>query len=225
MAENKIEGSRDTVEEEFELDGEETEDLEAAMQEALEAVNKASRESRQEAAGAATSEAVRTEERETTDPEIALLQSEIADLRDRSARALADFDNYRKRIERERQEERHYAVFEVLRAFLGVIDNLERAVSSEGPVEDLRAGVELILRQVDELMRSHGVRRVPALQEEFDPRVHEAVSRHEDPEVTTPIVSEELQPGYVMHDRLLRPAIVKVAMPPGLGPTPVAVED
>ncbi len=201
--------------EEVELDPEASTDLEAAMQEAVEAVDRV-REKLGEEEAAGDSAAPATAERDeegADDLEEVALQTEIADLRDRSARALADFDNYRKRIERERQEERRFAAFEVVGDLLSVIDNLERALASTGPAEDLKAGLELILRQMHDLLRSHGVKKVPAEGEEFDPNLHDAVSRHEDPQVEVPTVGKELQAGYLMHGRLLRSAIVRVAMP------------
>ncbi len=193
---------------EFELDAEESEDLETAMLEALEAV-----EHPREAADAAVAGAEAAAEEAAEDPEVANLREELAELRERSVRTLADFDNFRKRVERDRREDRRFAGFEMVREVLAVVDNLERAVGSEGPLDDLRTGVEMILKQTIDILRRYGVRRIEAVGELFDPRLHEAVSRQEDPEVAVPTVSEELQAGYTMHDRLLRPATVKVAMP------------
>lgn len=203
----------ETDEEEFELDPLDSEELETAMREALEAVESSAEQSR---ATDGDDPGVSSSPADTIaleDDEVAQLQAEIADLRDRSVRTLADFDNYRKRIERERHEERRYVAFDVLREFLSVIDNLERALESEGSADDLKTGVDLIVRQMQDLLRAHGVARIEADGELFDPTLHDAVSRHEDPEVEAPTVSEELQTGYKMYDRLLRPAIVKVAMP------------
>ncbi len=148
------------------------------------------------------------------DVEIGRLEEENAELRDRSTRTLADFENFRRRVDRERQEERRYAAFDILREFLAVLDNLERALASESPTDDLKAGVELIHRQMKDLMNNAGVERISSVGEEFDPRFHEAVTHHEDSSVSVPTVSEELQAGYLMYDRLLRPSVVKVAMPP-----------
>jgi len=185
-------------------------DIEAAMRDALSAV---------EAVEADTPQASRTPETQETSetpetPEIDTLRREIADLRDRSLRTLADFDNFRKRAERERQEVRRYALLEPLREFLPIADNLERALSAGGSAEDLKRGVELILRQMQELLRRFGVREVSADGEAFNPMVHEAVARTESDQVTMPTVTETLVRGYTLHDRLLRPAMVKVAVPP-----------
>lgn len=140
-------------------------------------------------------------------------QAEVEQLRDRLMRTLADFDNYRKRVQRERAEERKYALVDPLREVLGIVDNLERALSADGGLEDLKTGVAMILRQMEEFLRRSGVEPVEALDREFDPAVHEAVSRVEDAEVEVPRVVDEMQRGYVIHDRLLRPAIVRVAVP------------
>jgi molecular chaperone GrpE len=134
-------------------------------------------------------------------------------MREKYLRALADYDNYRKRVERERGETARAALVEPLRQFLGVADNLDRALRSGGSLEDLRSGVEMILRQTGDLLRRLGVEEVPAVGEPFDPTLHEAVLRVEDPEVDEQVVSEEFQKGYRYHGRLLRPAMVKVAVP------------
>ncbi len=203
---------------EIELDAEAADDIEAAMREALEAVERADGGNGPTGGG---EEAVAAPEPgaadEADDQQIAHLLQEIQELRDRSVRTFADFENYRKRVERERRDERRYAAFEVVREFLPVVDNLERALASEGPAEELKRGVELIRRQLEDLLRGFGVRRVPAAGERFDPSTHEAVSRLEDPSVEAPTVREELLAGYTMHDRLLRPATVRVAMPPEAG--------
>jgi molecular chaperone GrpE len=133
---------------------------------------------------------------------------------DLSQRQQADFDNFRKRAERERQETRRYALLEPLREFLPVADNLERALSAGGSAEDLKRGVEMILRQMQELLRRFGVHEVAADGEVFNPALHEAVARVESDRVAVPTVTETLVRGFMLHDRLLRPAMVKVAVPP-----------
>ena len=148
------------------------------------------------------------------DEEVATLRREIADLRDRSMRTLADFDNYRKRSERERRDAARYAASAPLGDLLEVVDNLSRALAAGGTADDLKTGVEMTLRQLEDVLRRHGVEPVSASGERFDPAVHEAVSRLEDPDVETPTVVEELQRGYRLHERLLRPARVVVAVPP-----------
>ena len=149
----------------------------------------------------------------TTDAAVAELQAEIADLRDRSIRTLADFENYRRRSERERDELKRYAVGDVLRELLPVVDNLRRALAAGGTVDDLKTGVELTLRQFTALLEQRGITEVPALGAPFDPAVHEAVARVDDDTVEAPTVIDELQRGYTLHGKLLRPALVRVAMP------------
>jgi molecular chaperone GrpE len=189
--------------EDAELDLDAPTDVEAALREAVEAVEQ----------GASLGESESDQE-----GEVRRLRREIADLRDRSMRTLADFDNFRKRSDRERQEAGRYAAIEPLRDFLEVADNLERALSAGGSADDLKLGVGMILRQIQDLLRRHGVREVSAAEAAFDPAVHEAVSREESAGVDLPTVVAELQRGYFLHDRLLRPARVKVAVP--AEPTP-----
>ncbi len=179
----------------IEIEADDQEDLEEAMRQAVEAVEGVERH------GA------------NTGSDVERLERELADLRDRSIRTLADFDNYRKRAERERQEIRRYALMEPVRDLLEVVDNLERAVEAPGSGDDLRQGVEMILRQLGEMLRRYGVAPVEAEGRTFDPALHEAVSREESGEVAEPTVASELQKGYRLHDRLVRPARVLVTVP------------
>ncbi|HEX6898167.1 MAG TPA: nucleotide exchange factor GrpE [Thermoanaerobaculia bacterium] len=199
-----VKNTGDTPEVALDLD-EQTPDLEAAMREAVAAVEEVESGGRpaEAAAGAGDGDA----------GEVARLRREIADLRDRSVRTLADFDNFRKRSQREREEARRFAHFDVLQEFLTVADNLDLALSAQGSAEDLKRGVEMIHRQMQELLRRFGAVEVPAVGQPFDPTVHDAVAREESAEVKTPTVTAELRKGYKMHDRLLRPAMVKVAVP------------
>lgn len=151
---------------------------------------------------------------EAEDAEVAELRRELEDLRDRSMRTLADFDNFRKRTERERRDLARYAASEAIRDLLEVTDNLERALEAGGSADDVMTGVEMTLRQMRDVLRRHGVEEVEAVGERFDPAVHEAVSRREDPDAEDGTVVAQLQRGYRLHDRLLRPARVIVAVPP-----------
>ncbi|HEY4563165.1 MAG TPA: nucleotide exchange factor GrpE, partial [Thermoanaerobaculia bacterium] len=118
-----------------------------------------------------------------------------------------------KRAERERQEMRKYALIEPVRELLTVADNLDLALSAQGSAEDLKRGVEMIHRQMTDLLRRFGAVEVPAVGQPFDPTLHEAVSREESHDVKVPTVVAELRRGYKMHDRLVRPSMVKVAVP------------
>lgn len=141
------------------------------------------------------------------------LQEELSATRDRLLRALADLDNQRKRMDRERQQLRTSYISAPLREFLGVVDNLDRALASEAAADDFRAGVEMIRRQMEELLRRFDVEPVESLNAVFDPNLHEAVAREESAEVDQPTVVQELQRGYTMRSTLLRAAMVRVAMP------------
>jgi len=209
MADEMNDHEDNTPEVSLDLDAQ-NDDLEAAMRDAVAAVEEVESgkdpEPMSAAANAASNEP-------SGEEEVAKLRREIADLRDRSMRTLADFDNFRKRSERERQEARKYALAEPMREFLGIVDNLDLALSAAGGADDLKRGVEMIHRQMLDLLRRHGVKEVSALNQPFDPALHEAVSREEDPSVTTPTVTGEMRRGYFIHDRLLRPAMVKVSVP------------
>jgi molecular chaperone GrpE len=151
------------------------------------------------------------------------LESLLAAERERMLRLRADFDNYRKRTERERAEVERYALADVLRELLPVVDNLERALSvqlsgqatpsASGEASDLHKGVEMIARQFQELLKRYGLVPIVAVGERFDPSVHEAVFQEESEEVLAPTVAVELQRGYRLNERLLRPSLVKVAVP------------
>ena len=145
--------------------------------------------------------------------ELETLKKELSEVREQWVRTLADLDNYRKRTERESRDLKRFALIEPMRDLLGVVDNLERALAAGGSVEDLKLGVRMTLQQLTDVLKSHGLREVSSAGSPFDPSMHDAVARFEDASVSAPTVAEELQRGYVLHDRLLRPALVRVAMP------------
>ena len=147
--------------------------------------------------------------------EIEKLRAERDNLFDRLARLQAEFDNYRKRSARENAEYREYAVAEAVRPLLPVIDNLTLALkNASASPEDFRKGVELIYKQLQSALEKINVQRVSAQGEQFDPRVHEAIEVVESDQVPDHHVLEELQPGYRIKERLLRPAMVRVAKKP-----------
>ncbi|HEX2328613.1 MAG TPA: nucleotide exchange factor GrpE [Candidatus Angelobacter sp.] len=140
------------------------------------------------------------------------LRAERDNLLDRLARLQAEFDNYRKRSARENQDYRDYAVSDAARGLLPVIDSFGLALkNAEAKPQDLRKGVELIYKQLVDALQRMNVQRVPAQGEPFDPRVHEAIEMVPSDDVPDNHVLEELQPGYRIKDRLLRPAMVRVA--------------
>ncbi len=153
--------------------------------------------------------------------ELDSLRQEHERLKELYLRKLADFDNYRKRQERELAEFRKLAGAELVRDLLPVLDNLERALAvSFAESGGLREGVELVLRQLRDTLTKHGLEVLDPLGEAFDPAFHEAVQRRESNEVVENTVVEVLQKGFLMHGRLLRAAMVVVAVPSAS--TPVA---
>ena len=147
-----------------------------------------------------------------TNSELEKALAERDNLLDRLARLQAEFDNYRKRAARENEDYRAYAVSDAARALLPVIDSFGLALkNANARPEDLRTGVELIYKQFGEVLQKMNVQRVPAQGEPFDPRVHEAIEMVASDAVPDNHVLEELQPGYRIKDRLLRPAMVRVA--------------
>jgi molecular chaperone GrpE len=160
----------------------------------------------QESAGTAT------EPREPESPLEALRREKDA-LQDRLLRTAAEFDNYRKRVERDRREQAEALTAYALSDLLPIIDDLERALKapSGGDVDAFRKGVELIHRQMTELLRKRGVKTIDAVGADFDPRYHQAVVQESSPDHREGEVIEEFARGYMLGDRLLRPAMVKVA--------------
>ena len=146
-------------------------------------------------------------------PDTAELQRERDDYRDRWMRKSAEFDNYRKRVERERREQSDQAVVDLLQELLLVVDDFDRALTVDSGDGDpaYRKGVELIHGKLHDLLGKYGVKPIDALGADFDPNVHQAVVHEESPDHREGEVIGELQKGYMLHDRLLRPAMVKVA--------------
>lgn len=151
--------------------------------------------------------------RETSAPESEFqkLKAERDSLLDRLARAQAEFDNARKRASREQQEFRDYAVADAIKSLLPAMDSLERALHVQSDARELRNGVELIYKQLLAALSKLSVNPIAAKGEAFDPRYHEAIEMVETGDVPDHQVLEELQRGYKFKDRLLRPAMVKVA--------------
>jgi molecular chaperone GrpE len=134
------------------------------------------------------------------------------DFRDRYVRTLADFENFRKRSEREKDDFRRYALVGVIRDLLPVIDNFDRALEHADQDDEFHKGVALIYKQLFDVLQRHGLRPIAESGVRFDPNIHEAVVREEDPSVPSHTVVAILQKGYFLHDRLLRPALVRVAV-------------
>jgi molecular chaperone GrpE len=134
------------------------------------------------------------------------------DFKDRYMRTLADFENYRKRVDREKSDFYKYALQEVLKELLPVLGNFDRALDHAEDGDDFHKGVLLIYKQLVDTLRKHGVKPIDESGVKFNPNIHEAVMREEDASVPSHTVTSILQKGYFLHDRLLRPALVKVAV-------------
>jgi molecular chaperone GrpE len=144
-------------------------------------------------------------------------RAEVAKLRDQLLRTAADFDNYRKRSRREAQDQERRAREDLLRDMLPVFDNLERATqhaSSAKDVQSLADGVGMVMRQFLDTLTKLGIERIQTLGKAFDPAVHEAIQQLETAEYPPGAIAAEVQAGYRIGDRLIRPAMVVVAKAP-----------
>jgi molecular chaperone GrpE len=154
---------------------------------------------------------------------VAVAQAEAARYKDQLLRTAADYDNFRKRARRETQDAERRGSEDMLKTLLPVFDNLERAVAhaeSATEVKALADGVALVVRQFVDLLSKIGIERVPTVGTPFDPTVHEAVQHVETGDYPPGSVAIEVQPGYRMGDRLIRPAMVCVAKQPANQPVP-----
>jgi molecular chaperone GrpE len=146
-----------------------------------------------------------------TQAELEQVKGERDQLLDRLARLQAEFENARKREARERADVRDYAVSNTVEPFLSVMDNFQLALKSGGTVEQLRNGVELILKQMEDALRGLNVTPVETVGAQFDPRIHEALGSIETKEFPDHQVLEEIRRGYKIREKLLRPALVRIA--------------
>ncbi len=142
----------------------------------------------------------------------AALREENQQLKDRYLRTLADFDNLRKRTEREKADFFRYALAGVLKDILPVLDNFDRGLEHAAEGDEFHKGMLLIYKQLFDVLQRHGLKPIEESNVHFDPNIHEAVVREEDDSVPSHTVVAMLQKGYFLHDRLLRPALVKVAV-------------
>lgn len=142
------------------------------------------------------------------------LRAERDGLVDRLARLQAEFDNARKREQRERADYRAFAVADAVEQFLPVLDNFRLALNSTGTAEQLRTGVELIAKQMDEVLRGLNVIPVETVGQPFDPRMHEALESVERSDLPDHQVIDEIRRGYRIKERLLRPALVRISVNP-----------
>ena len=143
--------------------------------------------------------------------ELEQVRGERDQLMDRLARMQAEFENTRRREVKERADLRDYAVQRAVEPVLAVMDNFQLALKADGTREQLRAGVELILKQMEEALKGLHVQAVETVGKQFDPRVHEALGSIETKEFPDHQVMEEIRRGYRIREKLLRPALVRIA--------------
>jgi len=143
--------------------------------------------------------------------ELEQLKGERDQLLDRLARLQAEFDNARKREVKERADAREYTISHTVEPFLSVMDNFQLALKADGTAEQLRGGVELILKQMEDALKGLSVQAVETVGVQFDPRVHEALGSIETKEFPDHQVLEEIRRGYKIREKLLRPALVRIA--------------
>jgi molecular chaperone GrpE len=148
--------------------------------------------------------------------ELEKLASEKADLKNTLIRLQADFDNYRKRVERERHHDRHRGAELLVENLLPVLDGFDRAISAhrEAAHNEFRAGFELIRKQLLDVLSKQGLQKIETEGKRFDPHFHHAIERVETSDQPDDTILEELQSGYVFHGKVLRPAMVRVAVNP-----------
>jgi molecular chaperone GrpE len=164
----------------------------------------------------------------TPEQRIAALETEKLEIKDRMLRIAAEFDNYKKRARKELSDQEVKARESVLKDFLEVVDNLERALASIGTgttekdVKSVQDGVELVLRLFKSKLERYGVKVIEAKGQPFDPRMHDAISQIPSPDVAPGTIVHEMQKGYRVGDRLLRPAVVVVAAAAPSTPAPAS---
>jgi molecular chaperone GrpE len=150
-----------------------------------------------------------------THAELEQVKGERDQLIDRLARLQAEFDNARKREAKERADSRDYTISNTVDPFLSVMDNFQLALKADGTKEQLRSGVELILKQMEDALKGLNVTPVETVGAQFDPRIHEALGSIETKEFPDHQVLEEIRRGYTIRGKLLRPALVRIAVNPG----------
>ena len=142
------------------------------------------------------------------------LAAEKADLKDRLLRTLADFDNFRRRAERDRSEYVQFAAMEIVRDLIPILDDFRRAMQVETADKEYAKGIELIDQRLSETLKKAGLEPIEAVGKPFDPNLHQAVDRVQSEELPDQTVLNEYQSGYNFKGKLLRPAMVKVAVKP-----------
>ncbi|MEW4486822.1 nucleotide exchange factor GrpE [Thalassoglobus sp. JC818] len=154
---------------------------------------------------------------EVVETPLAKAERERDEFRDQFLRLAAEMENFRKRTARERDDERKYASYGLLYDLLPALDNLQRGIDAAGSddsSENVLTGVQMVLKQFDEILKRHGVESIASLGEQFDPNFHEALQQRPDGSVPPMTVVQELERGYKLHERVLRPSKVIVSSQP-----------
>jgi len=170
-------------------------------------------------AAANGNDAATTADNEPALPDAAALAKEVADYKDKLLRSLADMENLRRRTDREVADARVYGVSSLARDIAGVADNMRRALAAvgesaiaiEGPAKPLVEGVELIERELLKVLEKHGVKKFDPKGVKFDPNLHQAIFEVPDANVASGSIAQVIQPGYMIGERVLRPAMVGVS--------------
>ncbi len=153
---------------------------------------------------------------ESVQAELAELKDKHAELADSYLRKQADFDNYRKRMLKEKAESIQFANADLIESMLDVLDNFaraEKAAQDSSDIETLKQGISMIKSNLESVLNSRGLQKMPSVGAPFDPAHHQALAMEEDPSVKEATVAEEFQAGYKLHDRVIRSAKVRVVMP------------
>ncbi|HJV44603.1 MAG TPA: nucleotide exchange factor GrpE [Bacillota bacterium] len=153
------------------------------------------------------------QQEEEVDPTTAL-RKELEESHNRYLRVQADFDNFRKRTRKEKEDSMKYASLPVVEALLPAVDNLERALTASYDatnLESLLKGVEMVYRQIQQVLEQEGLQVIEAVGKPFDPQIHQAVMQEESADQEAGAILQELQKGYMMKDRVIRPSMVKVS--------------
>ncbi|MFW5908702.1 MAG: nucleotide exchange factor GrpE [Desulfosalsimonas sp.] len=156
-----------------------------------------------------------SENTEELKKDLASAKAEAAETYDRLLRLSAEFENYKKRVQRQMEDHKKYANEELIKDLLSVVDNLERALNAAGENQkdtaSMAEGIEMTLNEILKILKKHNVTRVEAMGKPFDPTYHEAIMQEETDEYPENTVIGEMQKGYLLHDRLIRPAMVVVS--------------
>lgn len=175
-------------------------------------IDEAALEQNQAEESAQTEEA--TTESATEDTRYAELEKQVEEAQQRYLRAQADFDNFRRRTQKEKEELAQYASMKLIDQLLPVVDNFERAIAasaSNSDYESLAKGVDMIFRQLTQTLEAEGLKPINAVGEPFNPEFHQAIMQVESDEYEEGIVVEEVQKGYMLKEKVIRPAMVKVS--------------